>query len=85
MTSSRLRIYRGPNDHVTGTNTATDTATEPAAKACVNVPLSEILPALADAAATDRAWLDDFAGDEVTISADLYEVLMSYRFYRPVA
>lgn len=81
MAASHLRLYRGPSDQ----DLATEVAATPDAKPCVSVPLSEILPALADAVATERVWLDDFARDEVTISADLYEVLMTYNFYRPVA
>jgi hypothetical protein len=41
---------------------------------------------LAEAVRSQRTWLADFANDEVTISADLYEVLMAYQhFRRPVA
>ena len=40
---------------------------------------------LADASRTERAWLHDFADDEVQISSDLYEVLCSFRHLRPSA
>jgi hypothetical protein len=50
----------------------------------VAVPLGEILPMLIDAANTNRAWLQDFADDEVAISADLYEVLTAYQQLRNV-
>ena len=53
-----------------------------AGKACVTVPLSEALPLLADAFNAQRTWLGDFDDDEITVSADLYEVLLAYQFYR---
>ncbi len=49
------------------------------------IRLKEILKVLADAARDDRTWLSDFADDEVKISADLYEVLVTYRRLRPSA
>ena len=36
----------------------------------------------ADAIASRRTWLQDFENDEITISADLYEVLLAYRYFR---
>jgi hypothetical protein len=32
--------------------------------------------------ASDRTWLKDFAADEITVSADLYDVLQAYRHFR---
>jgi hypothetical protein len=43
------------------------------------MPLSEILPLLADAFRNDRTWLRDFRDDEVSISTDLYEVVLAYQ------
>ena len=44
------------------------------------------LARLADAAMRRRRWLRDFEDDEITISKDLYEVIMAYQFYqRPSA
>ena len=80
MAYSRLRVYYGPDDQDTATSTAETTA-----RSCVTVPLGDVLPQLAEAIASDRAWVHDFADDEITLSADLYEVLMAYRYYRPVA
>lgn len=80
MAFSRLRIYHGPEDHEAAT-----LAPQATAKPCVTVPLSEVLAQLADAVASQRAWLEDFEDDEITVSADLYDVLMAYRYYRPVA
>ena len=44
--------------------------------------VGEVLPLLADAVASQRTWLSDFENDEITISADLYEVLLAYQYYR---
>lgn len=77
----QLRIYHGPQEE---TQTAGSVLQE--SKDTVTVPLGEILPLLADAFQSDRTWLRDFANDEVTISMDLYEVLLAYQYYRrPVA
>jgi hypothetical protein len=48
----------------------------------VTVPLVEVLPLLADAVRSERTWLQDFAEDEITVSMDLYEVLLAYQHYR---
>ena len=76
MARSNLRIYRGPAE-----NNATRNASNNAANT-VTVELSEVLPLLADAVASQRTWLSDFERDEITISADLYEVLLAYQYYR---
>ncbi|HUT11460.1 MAG TPA: hypothetical protein VMY42_13245 [Thermoguttaceae bacterium] len=78
MNSSNLRIYYGPED---------DTATLGVGKnhqhrEAVTVPLMDVLPLLADAIRSERTWLRDFKDDEVTISMDLYEVLLAYQHYR---
>jgi hypothetical protein len=46
------------------------------------VNVGEVLPLLADAIASERTWLSDFENDEITITADLYEVLLAYQYYR---
>ncbi len=77
-----LRVYHGPQE-----DTATAQA-EPAshARQSVTVPLVDVLPLLADAVQSERTWLRDFEDDEVTISMDLYEVILAYQHYRrPVA
>ncbi len=48
----------------------------------VKVRLSDIAPLLADAVRSDRTWLYDFQDDEITLSTDLYEVMLAYRYYR---
>ena len=35
------------------------------------------LPLLADAVASDRTWLSDFADDDITITSDLFDVLQA--------
>jgi hypothetical protein len=73
MARSNLRIYRGPAETKVASNNNANT---------VSVELGEILPLLADAVASQRTWLSDFERDEITISADLYEVLLAYQYYR---
>jgi hypothetical protein len=77
MARSNLRIYRGPAD-----NTATLEPASTASAAKITVNLGEMLPLLADAVASRRTWLTDFEDDQITISADLYEVLLAYQYYR---
>lgn len=78
MAYRNLRIYRGPIDD----NHDVAVAQRRPARRCITVPVSEVLPLLADAAASHRTWLGDFADDEVTIPADLYEVLCEYESFR---
>jgi hypothetical protein len=52
----------------------------------VTVPLGHILPLILEAVRSERTWLEDFEGDEVTVSGDLYEVILAYQHCRrPVA
>ena len=77
MARNRLRVYYGPEDVLTAPPQEGS-----AARQMVTVPVSDVLPLLVEAARTRRAWLDDFAGDEMTISSDLYEVLLAYQHFR---
>jgi hypothetical protein len=73
----QLRIYRGPGEDIV------DEA--PASKIDPNrvtISVRDVLPLLSDAVASRRTWLQDFASDEITISSDLYEVLLAYRHFR---
>jgi len=74
MARNRLRVYYGPEDVLT--------EEQPTARQMVTVPVSEILPLLLEASRTKRAWLRDFSDDEMTISSDLYEVLLAYQHFR---
>ena len=76
MARTNLRIYRGPADKMAAVRPA---STSPST---ITVTINEVLPLLADAVASQRTWLSDFEDDEVTISADLYEVLLAYKYYR---
>ena len=78
MIANHLRIYCGP----AGNPISTDVVECECRRNSVTVPLTEVLPLLADAFQSERTWLRDFSGDEVTISSDLYEVLMAYQHYR---
>lgn len=75
MKSNHLRVYHGP--HADAPTTARRTARQN-----VTVPLVEVLPLLADAVQSERTWLRDFEDDEITISMDLYEVILAYQHYR---
>jgi hypothetical protein len=77
MARSNLRIYRGPAEQTATRRPASNSGTP-----TVTVDLDEVLPLLADAVASQRTWLSDFANDQITISADLYEVLLAYQYYR---
>jgi hypothetical protein len=81
MVPTQLRIFNGPEEQEPQHSVNASATARP----CVTLALSEVLPALADAVESGRGWVKDFSGDEITISADLYEVLMSYRYFRPVA
>jgi hypothetical protein len=77
MSSVPLRIYYGPQEDAVGVTTETKEARQ-----TVTVPLGEIVGLLADAVQSKRTWLGDFQDDEVTISVDLYEVILAYQHYR---
>ena len=76
MARANLRIYRGPAEGSAPVHTASRSANT------VSVNLGEVLPLLADAVASRRTWLSDFEDEEITISSDLYEVLLAYQYYR---
>jgi hypothetical protein len=76
MARSQLRVYYGPQSD------ACASITEDKQAETVTVTLGEILPLLADAVRNERTWLDDFETDPVTISTDLYEVILAYQHYR---
>jgi len=78
MKQPQLRVYYGPIDDPA----AVEVAEEGSQRESVTVPLTEVMPLLADAVQSNRTWLRDFKDDEVTISMDLYEVLLAYQHYR---
>jgi hypothetical protein len=77
MARANLKIYRGPAEPTVARRSASNTG-----PSTVTVNLDEVLPLLADAVASRRTWLSDFAEDQITISSDLYEVLLAYQYYR---
>ncbi len=78
MPYCHLRVYHGPE-----TASSEPWESEPSGgKRCVTLPVGEVLPLLADAARSGRSWLDDFSDDEMTISTDLYELLLAYQHFR---
>lgn len=76
MARSRLRVYYGPEPACTAVK---ETQLD---ENRVTVPLSEIFPLLADAVRSERTWLGDFEDDEITISSDLYGVILAYQHCR---
>jgi hypothetical protein len=75
MARCRLRVYYGPE--------TASTAVAPAAmENSVRIPLGEIFPLLADAVRSERTWLRDFEEEEISISTDLYEVILAYQHCR---
>jgi hypothetical protein len=81
MARNRLRIYYGPDEPALAIAAGTLPA-ESEPRHSVTVPLDEVLPLLVDAVRSERSWLDDFRSEEITISSDLYEVLMAYQHFR---
>lgn len=77
MAPSRLRVYYGPDEESLGTAPATIPMRDE-----VTLPLGEVLPLVLDAVRNRRSWLDDFSDDQITISTDLYEVLLAYQHFR---
>jgi len=64
---SRLKLYTG--DETRDVQTSENK---------VSITLGELCSILNDSTQSRRAWLRDFRGDEVQISADLYDVLSTY-------
>ena len=75
MARCHLRIYHGPEVRSAPAGEARD-------ENSVRVSFGEIYPLLADAVNNRRTWLQDFDQDEITISSDLYEVLLAYQHHR---
>jgi len=78
MSATHLRIYDGPPNATGGVD---GTCSGSVRQSCT-VPLVDILPLLADAVQSERTWLGDFEDDEITISMDLYEVILAYQHFR---
>jgi hypothetical protein len=77
MVQPQLRIYYGPESQ-----TDTTCSGDLPAPNTVTVPLREVFGWLLDAVRSGKTWLNDFEDDEVTISSDLFEVILAYQHYR---
>jgi len=75
MAQSRLRVYHGPETQNAPSIDSTDDSR-------VQVSLGEIFPLLADAVISRRTWLRDFEDEEISISSDLYDVILAYQHCR---
>ena len=75
MITNHLKVYHGPQ-------TQTPDIDSGHADSKISVPLGQIFPLLAEAVQSNRAWLQDFSDDDVTISSDLYEVILAYQHFR---
>jgi hypothetical protein len=78
MSRSQLKVYYGPPAENREPGVLKDSA--PGNR--VTLPLGEVLPLLADAVKSQRTWLADFEDDPISISTDLYEVLLAYQHFR---
>jgi hypothetical protein len=76
--AQELRIYRGPLEESVDRPESVSTT----GGRQITVRVGEVLPLLAEAVASQRTWLQDFEDDEISISADLYEVLLAYQYFR---
>lgn len=70
----RLRLYTGD-----------DVSVLPMKPQQLSIRLGDISRALSEASRRDRTWLQDFEDDEISVSADLYEILTAYVEMRPGA
>ena len=77
MAPSRLRVYYGPEEESLQASPATIPMRDE-----ITLPLGEVLPLILDAVQSRRTWVDDFSDDQITISSDLYEVLLAYQHFR---
>ena len=84
MANRHLRVYYGPEAEQQAAE-AEESHTVPFTQR-VNVPLREVLDTLVEAVLRRRGWVQDFEDDEITITTDLYEVILAYQHYqRPSA
>ena len=82
--ATQLHIYRGPaGDRYdeNGSDDSGDTLKLPT----VRVRLGDLLPLVAMAQKLNFIWLKDFLDDDVRVSEDLHEVLLTLRASRPSA
>ena len=81
MPNGKLRIFFGPDEIAEA-----ERVQESPRPDTVTVKASDVISMLQQAVAANRNWLSDFADDEMTITSDLYEVLLAHQHYhRPSA
>ncbi len=78
MARPQLRVHLGSDC----SHDLSSSFDEPTKCPDVTVTLADVLPLLADAVQMRRAWVQDFMQDQITLSADLYGVLMAYQDLR---
>ena len=76
----QLRVYFGPDDARSAPLNKVQES-----DGVVEVSLSEVLDTLGEAVRKDRAWVEDFRDERITISTDLYEVIAAYRHLKRAA
>ena len=72
-----LRVYFGPDDQRSVPLSHVENA-----GAKVEIPLQQLFDTLTDATVQGLAWTEDFRDEQVTVSADLYEVIAAYKQLR---
>jgi hypothetical protein len=88
MDSRRLKLFDPNSESLSSAQRGAAAAnpqvtlTRVVGEARVAVSVSDLLPLLADAWNSRRAWLNDFSTDRVIVSQDLYEVLLAYKRLR---
>ena len=81
--ATQLHIYRGPAWDAAAGDDGDDRDTLPSPS--VRVRLGDLLPLVAMAQKLNFVWLKDFLDDEIGITPDLHEVLLTLRAGRPSA
>jgi hypothetical protein len=81
MARPQLRVYFSPEE---SQESVLATGSQPVRQP-VTVRLGEVLPLLAEAVQTGRLWVQDFADEPITLSPDLYEVLLAYQELKQTA
>lgn len=61
------------------TERSTVTYSRVVGEARVAVSVGDLMPILAEAWESRRAWLGDFSNDRVIVSQDLYEIMLAYK------
>ena len=83
--ATQLHIYRGPAGDRYDENGSDEGYADPLKLPSVRVRLGDLLPLVAMAQKLNFIWLKDFLDDDVRISEDLHEVLLTLRASRPSA